>query len=178
MKSCQYCGEEIIGKRSNAKYCSDRCKDTSNKRDFRDRRGLSVRTQRGPNTGRSNGRDHVLAVKDVWRASTGRSRHLMDTYGITEDQYEYLLTKQQNRCIICDKHQSELKKRLAVDHNHKTGEIRGLLCDYCNYRVIGRHTDGSLLRRMADYVEQGTGWFVPPKKKRKKRPRRIKNDGE
>jgi hypothetical protein len=56
-----------------------------------------------------------------------------------------------------------------VDHDHFSGEIRGLLCTYCNYRVVGKHRDGELLRRIADYVEQGTGWFVPKKKKTKKR---------
>lgn len=174
-KECQECGDEIVGKRANAKYCSETCRDTSATRAYRERKGLKIE-KRGKNTGRSSDKEHVLSVKNEWRASSGRSRHLMDTYGITEDQYEMLLTKQQSRCMICDKHQSELKKRLAVDHNHRTGEIRGLLCDYCNYRVVGRHTDSSLMRRIADYLDQGTGWYVPPKKKRKKRQRRVTND--
>lgn len=98
---------------------------------------------------------------------------LKKLYGITREQYNQLLDKQNNRCAICDKHEKEFKKRLAVDHNHITGEIRGLLCNYCNRRVIGRHRDGSLLRKMADYVDQGTGWFVPKKKKPiKRRPQK------
>ena len=67
---------------------------------------------------------------------------------------------------ICEKHQDDLKKRMAVDHNHITGEIRGLLCDYCNHRLVGRHRDGQLLRKIADYVDQGTGKYVPKKKRR------------
>lgn len=48
--------------------------------------------------------------------------------------------KQKGRCAICGKHQSEFKKRLALDHSHKTGQLRGLLCFYCNKRVVGRLT--------------------------------------
>lgn len=98
-----------------------------------------------------------------------RTSHLKRLYGITVEMYDSLLLKQDSRCAICGKHQDEFPKRLAVDHDHKTGEIRGLLCTYCNHRVVGRHTDGSLLRRIADYVDQGTGWFVPPKPKRKRK---------
>ncbi len=101
-----------------------------------------------------------------------RVSHLRRRYGITPTQYNELLEKQDGRCAVCRKPAEEFNKRLAVDHNHKTGEIRGLLCTYCNHRLVGRHTDGNLLRRLADYVEQSTGWFVPKKKhpvKRKKK---------
>ena len=96
-----------------------------------------------------------------------RASHLRLRYGITEAQYDELLEKQHQRCFVCLKHQDEFKTRLCVDHNHKTGEVRGVLCGYCNHRLIGRHTDPDLLRRMAEYLEQGhTGWFVPEKKKK------------
>lgn len=49
--------------------------------------------------------------------------------------------KQQNGCCaICKKPQSLFKKRLALDHNHRTGQLRGLLCFYCNKRRVGRNT--------------------------------------
>lgn len=44
------------------------------------------------------------------------------------------------RCAICNKHESTFKKRLAVDHSHKTGRVRGLLCYRCNRFKIGRNT--------------------------------------
>ena len=56
---------------------------------------------------------------------------------LTKDQYSQLLVIQKNLCKICKRHQTELKKALAVDHDHKTGIIRGLLCDTCN-RFVGR----------------------------------------
>lgn len=92
----------------------------------------------------------------------------MRTYGITEDQYNELLEKQNHCCNVCLRHESEFKTRLAVDHRHdKEGEIRGLLCTHCNRRVVGRHKDGDLLRRAADHLDTHTGWFVPKKPRKK-----------
>lgn len=85
-----------------------------------------------------------------------------------------MLKEQDESCAICDRHKDEFKVNLAVDHNHVTGEIRGLLCSYCNHRSVGRHRDGSLLRKIADYLDKGTGLFVPKKKKPvKRRPKRV-----
>lgn len=111
--------------------------------------------------------------KKVQYDAANREGYLRRTYGITGEQYNQMMEKQNSSCAICNKHQKDSKKRLAVDHNHETGEIRGLLCDYCNHRVIGRHRNGDLLRKMADYVDQGTGWFVPKKKRPvKRKPKR------
>ncbi len=98
-----------------------------------------------------------------------REYSLKRKYGITIEQYEELLTKQNRCCAICDRHESVFTVSMAVDHNHKTGEIRGILCTHCNHRLVGRHTEGELLRRIADYVERGTGWIVPPKPKKKRK---------
>lgn len=54
------------------------------------------------------------------------------TYGISLVEYEEMLLKQNNKCAICKVDKSEFSKRLCVDHCHKTGKIRGLLCNNCN----------------------------------------------
>jgi Recombination endonuclease VII len=73
-------------------------------------------------------------------------------YGITSADYEALLEFQGGRCSICNK--IPRKKRLAVDHNHKTGEVRGLLCLRCNHKLLGSSgEDTVILRRAADYLE-------------------------
>lgn len=92
-------------------------------------------------------------------------------YGLTKEQYDEL-----NRgiCRICLREFSP-RVRPCVDHDHHTGEVRGVICLYCNLRVVGRHRDGDLLRRAGDYVlGPHTGWIVP-KKKRKKRVKRKKS---
>lgn len=52
-------------------------------------------------------------------------------YGITTKEYESMLTKQDNKCNIC-KRSARPERRLAVDHCHVTGKVRGLLCQKCN----------------------------------------------
>lgn len=57
---------------------------------------------------------------------------LMKNYGITVEQYDDMYQMQQGRCGICTRHSSEFKRRLHVDHDHATGQVRGLLCTRCN----------------------------------------------
>ena len=97
-----------------------------------------------------------------------RAGHLKRKFGITLAQYAELLDKQKGACAICDKTPEKEGISLAVDHDHHSGEIRGLLCRYCNHRLVGRHRDANLLRKIADYVERQTGLFVPKQKKRRK----------
>ena len=74
-------------------------------------------------------------------------------------EYETLLEKQNWVCAVClspetmvDK-RSGKTRRLAVDHNHATGMVRGLLCCACN-QTIGRLKENpDTLRRLADYLE-------------------------
>ncbi len=78
-------------------------------------------------------------------------------YGLTLDDYQKMLDKQNNRCAICEKEESSISrfgtpKRLTVDHCHATGRIRGLLCDNCN-RGLGFLRDSiHLLRKSIDYL--------------------------
>jgi len=72
-----------------------------------------------------------MTLKNKRRDSLLRSR-----YGITLKEYNALHRIQKRKCSICGKPQQELKKRLDVDHNHKTGYIRGLLCPYCNRKLL------------------------------------------
>lgn len=109
-----------------------------------------------------------------------RVKHLLKKFGITDEQYERLHSEQQGCCSICGKHSSTFAKRLAVDHDHVSGEIRGLLCFRCNRYAVGRLRKGAgtdLLRSVIRYLDREyTGWIVPPKvkKKRKKRGRKRK----
>jgi hypothetical protein len=110
-----------------------------------------------------------------------RASHLRTKFGITVEQYDQLLADQGGGCFICGKTKEQEGKNLAVDHDHITGEIRGILCSYHNHRVIGRHRDGDLLRKMAEYVERRTGLFIPSptrsRRKRKKNVAKINNGG-
>ncbi len=80
--------------------------------------------------------------------------NLKHRYGITLKDYEFLYEKQKGCCAICGRHSSEFKRRLAVDHNHKTGKVRGLLCVNCN-RFLGLVKESrGLLLKMILYLKQ------------------------
>lgn len=86
--------------------------------------------------------------KQVWS-----KYRLYSQYGITIDDYNRMFEEQCGGCAICGIHQSKLKKALSVDHNHRTGQIRGLLCNKCNL-LLGNASDNFvLLRSAADYLE-------------------------
>lgn len=69
---------------------------------------------------------------------------------LTVAQYDDLLKKQDGKCAICRKPPKRM--RLAVDHDHKTGKVRGLLCFYCNYRIV-RKWKIEMLRKVLAYLE-------------------------
>ena len=60
-------------------------------------------------------------------------------YGLSEKDYIGLISKQKNKCAICNK--SFSKTRPVVDHCHKTGKIRGILCICCNSRLERLHSN-------------------------------------
>lgn len=68
-------------------------------------------------------------------ATQQRVRHLQRAFGITPAEYDQILASQDGRCAICKN--KPKKKRLHVDHDHKTGQVRGLLCLWCNHRLLG-----------------------------------------
>jgi hypothetical protein len=61
-------------------------------------------------------------------------------YGITYAQYEELWLKQGQKCALCGKIRKEGQRRFHLDHNHKTGKVRSILCFYCNRRRVGQLT--------------------------------------
>jgi hypothetical protein len=56
-------------------------------------------------------------------------------FGLTIKDYETLLKKQRGKCAICKGHSGRKGSRFAVDHDHKTGKVRGLLCLQCNTKL-------------------------------------------
>lgn len=78
-----------------------------------------------------------------WKINNKRHNkglYLKFMYGITIDEYETLLKKQECKCNICQINMSEFTKALHVDHDHTTGKVRGLLCENCN-RGLGMFKD-------------------------------------
>lgn len=111
-------------------------------------------------------------------AETARAGHLRRTYGITEEQYALILKHQGGVCAICKKPPKE-DKNLQVDHDHKTGLLRGLLCWSCNHRFIGRERDPARFDAGAEYLRHPPAVnvigarVVPPKRRTKRRRKKT-----
>lgn len=83
-----------------------------------------------------------------------RKSMLKREYGITPEDYERMLAEQDGVCAICQKTDVVVGRRLAVDHCHKTGKVRGLLCSHCN-TAIGRFEDDTdAIQRAIDYLQK------------------------
>jgi Recombination endonuclease VII len=84
-------------------------------------------------------------------ASTRSSK--LRSYGLTEDQYREMHDQQRGLCAICTE-PCKLGRRLAVDHCHTTGRVRGLLCARCNMS-IGKFEDRvELLQSAISYLQE------------------------
>jgi hypothetical protein len=106
------------------------------------------------------------------RANKAREYHLKRKFGITLADYNKILRSQQRRCAVCKRPATAFKTNLAVDHDHRTKRIRGLLCIHCNRYVIGRHRDPDLFLSASEYLRQGTDHYVPDRPKRRRRRKR------
>ena len=79
-------------------------------------------------------------------------KRLLASYGLTLKDYNKLLKKQKGACAICGKKKAHKKgKFLHVDHNHKTGKVRGLLCAVCN-TALGRLNSVKILKKAIKYL--------------------------
>ena len=83
-----------------------------------------------------------------------RKKNLRDKFGITLLQYEILFAQQKGKCAICGADQKTLKRRLAVDHSHDTGKIRGLLCSRCNLGIGFFKDSIELLKKSIRYLKK------------------------
>ncbi len=88
------------------------------------------------------------------RAKAYEQRARLKRYGVTPDGYRDLLVKQSGVCAICAE-TCITGRSLAVDHDHETGFIRGLLCIRCNRALGLLHDDIDILLSAVAYLEEG-----------------------
>lgn len=81
--------------------------------------------------------------------------NLQKDYGISLAQYEILLQSQQSVCYICLRPSSN-GKSLSVDHDHKTGRVRNLLCHRCNTALGMLDENIDRMKKMIDYIIKHT----------------------
>ena len=78
---------------------------------------------------------------------------LQNKYGITLEQYEVMLENQNGSCHICGTTACQSGKRMAVDHNHVTNKVRGILCFKCNTGLGKFNDDITILEQAVSYLK-------------------------
>lgn len=108
-----------------------------------------------------------------------RRTKLRYKFNLTLEEYEEILAAQGGVCYICGK-PPPATRRLAVDHDHSTGYVRGLLCTHCNKYVVGK-LDLRTAMKVVSYLENppadlalGEKRKVPDGMERPKRRRRAR----
>ena len=104
-----------------------------------------------------------------------RIKYLMDNFKLTPEKWDTIFHAQEGKCAIC----GCFLKKANTDHDHKTGEVRGLLCQRCN-RALGRFADSVVLiqaalvylldppaRKALGYIHLGWPGRIGTKKHRK-----------
>lgn len=93
-------------------------------------------------------------VSKTYKHKKQTLRQRLKKHNIPPEVYNEMFNKQEGKCPICCRHQSELVKGLCVDHDHITNEIRGLLCTNCNLRLGTFNDNIEDLKRTIIYLEK------------------------
>lgn len=92
-------------------------------------------------------------IYDKNRKERKREQNYQRKYGISINTYELMLREQNGSCMIC--YRDELKeKKLDIDHCHRTGKIRGLLCARCNKTIGLLEDDRQLALNIIQYLDK------------------------
>jgi len=107
-------------------------------------------------------RNHAKGQRE-WRAADPQrhvynmARHNLKKYGLTVEDYFEMLSKQGGKCAICLTNEPKGRgkfRQFAVDHCHKSGRVRALLCNSCN-GALGMVSDKpEILLKMIDYLKE------------------------
>ena len=93
-------------------------------------------------------------IEKAREADARKERNLQRLYNISLEDYEEMFFAQGKKCAICGRLANDFQRDLAVDHDHVTGEVRGLLCPDCNRGLGGFNDDIELVRKAVEYLEK------------------------
>ncbi len=125
------------------------CKDCKAERE---RRGLPYPANPRPVRPGTGGRCHTHGLQAKRLSKSGaHERRVQKEYGLGPGEYGQLYLHQGGKCAIC-RWARGISKNLSVDHDHKTGLVRGLLCTRCNQLLGHLKDDPEAGRRIAQYL--------------------------
>ncbi len=166
MINCERCEKKVVITGRNQKYYKD-CKK-ENKKEYMEEYNQKTEVKENkkkyqkeynqrPDVKKKQkkySKEHSQTPKDKKRAKENR----LKKYGLTLKEYNSMVKKQKNKCAICAKEETERTnggekvKSLSVDHNHKTGKVRELLCAKCNKGIGFFDDDISKLKTIIKYL--------------------------
>ncbi len=102
-----------------------------------------------------NNRAKVKAAKKAYVEANPECKlgYQLSGYGVSIARFKAMVESQGGLCLICHEGNLNPKRRLAVDHCHDTGKVRGLLCGRCNTAVGQLRNRPELARAVATYIE-------------------------
>jgi hypothetical protein len=88
-----------------------------------------------------------------------RAKRLQRSFGLSIQEYDHLMYVQGGVCAICKN--APKASRYHVDHDHKTGLIRGILCMWCNHKLLaGARESIIILENALEYLKNPPAWAV------------------
>lgn len=150
MKTCVTCGIEKEvdcfyvetkapdGRRKECKQCKDK-KVVSRRKDRKEEWNAYMRKYNKEHPGHTKAKKYITNSTLKWR------------YGVTLDQKTKMFHDQQGLCMICKKQMENLTKAY-IDHNHKTGKVRDLLCQPCNTYLGYILEDNAIANSLSAYI--------------------------
>ena len=163
-KTCSKCGEDKLfnefhrnssqrdGLRSECKVCRKIYhsvpKSDEAKENLRKRKKKWAGTEKGKRLAKQHNERYKASRKGV---AAARKSHLKRNYNITPDTYNAMVSSQKGLCAICGESPSN-GGNLYVDHDHKTNEVRSLLCNNCNLAIGLVKEDVVILANAIAYI--------------------------
>jgi hypothetical protein len=102
--------------------------------------------------------DKVIVFKDIKKyekRQKGVKDYYLYTYGITKDQKDYIISMQNNKCLSCGIDFKLINsKNIHIDHSHKSGNVRGVLCSNCNFSLGLLDENYGKILKLAEYARK------------------------
>lgn len=162
-KVCVVCEKQFLTSISRKQTCSPECNTNNGKRLSKEwvsnnREKVNNRAQEWRNQNLDKSRLASRKSAAITRRDNPRvikHRKLKSSYGITIEEFENMLKLQNDRCAICsfEFDYSSQSKGPNVDHDHKTGNVRMILCRFCNNLLGYADDDIEILQQVIDYLE-------------------------
>lgn len=132
-------------------YCKECVNIISKKYYYKNKEKIQKRMNKYSSEHREQKREYAKTwyIKNKDRK---KEYHIRKAFGIDISKYNIILKNQNNKCAICDIDNNNLNRSLVIDHCHKTGKIRGLLCGRCNLMLGNIKDNKNILKKMIKYL--------------------------